>query len=182
MVKKIPINSAGDDEEQTRSRVRRKNPKIEIEIPGPNQILEDIEGSVDKLTKNLEEIVTEIFRSRTKAKIYLYIINKGKRTSDEVSRGTGLYPSTVRDALSDMHAKGFLQRSKVEKEGAGKHPYIYKALSPSKLVEAYARSMESRLTALLNIKSLLKKDSFKLPILPVTIFIGGEDKKEKKGD
>lgn len=77
-----------------------------------------------------------------------------------------------------MHSKGFLNRTKVEKEGAGKHPYNYQALAPAKLVEAYAHSLESRLTALLNVKSILRKDSIKLPLLPVTIYIGGEKKDE----
>ncbi|MCK4615165.1 MAG: hypothetical protein KAU14_10210 [Thermoplasmata archaeon] len=182
MVKKIPIASDEnpDDSKSPGSRSKRQNPRIEIEIPGPTQILENIETSVDKLTSNLEEIVTEVFRSRTKARIYLHLISKGKQTSEQVSKGTGLYPSTVRDALADMHSKGFLRRTKVEKEGAGKHPYIYQAISPTSLVEAYARTLESRLTALLNVKSLLKKESIKLPILPVTIFVGGERKEEEK--
>jgi len=182
MVRKIKIDTDDDQQEDrsSRSRSRKSNPKIEIEIPGPSEILENIEGSLDKLTTNMEEIVTEIFKSRTKARIYLYLVTKGKQTSDQVSKGTGLYPSTVRDALADMHGKGFLARTKVEKEGAGKHPYIYQAISPTQLVEAYARTMESRLTALLNVNRILKKDSIKLPILPVTIFIGGKDRDEEK--
>lgn len=185
MVRKIKIASEDDnDPDKTgSSRNRKTNPKIEIEIPGPSEILENIEGSLDKITDNLEEVVTEVFKSRTKARIYLYLVTKGKQTSDEVSKGTGLYPSTVRDALADMHSHGFLNRTKVEKEGAGKHPYIYVAISPTLLVEAYAKAMETRLTALLNVKSILKKDSIKLPILPVTIFIGGKrKKKEDDGD
>lgn len=177
MSKKINIVSEKTEKaaEKQRRTTRRRNPKIEIEIPGPTQILENIDSSVDKLASSLEDIVSEIFKSRTKARIYLYLITKGEQTSEQVAGGTGLYPSTVRDALADMHAHGFLQRTKVEKEGAGKHPYLYRAISPSKLVEAYARTMESRLTALLNVKHLLKKESIKLPILPVTIYIGGEE-------
>jgi len=182
MVRKIKINSDDDSngDSAPSSKPKRTNPKIEIEIPGPTEILENIEGSLDKLTSTMEEIVTEIFKSRTKARIYLYLVTKGKQTSDQVSKGTGLYPSTVRDALADMHGKGFLHRTKVEKEGAGKHPYIYKAIPPPRLVEAYARTMESRLTALLNVKRIMKKDAIKLPILPVTIYIGG--KQEEDGE
>jgi len=181
MVRKIKIDSEDDPNGKNSgiSKVKRSNPKIEIEIPGPSEILENIEGSVDMITDNLEEVVTEIFKSRTKARIYLHLVTGGRQTSDQVSKGTGLYPSTVRDALADMHSKGFLSRTKVEKEGAGKHPFIYQAISPMQLVEAYARTMESRLTALLNVKRILKKDSIKLPILPVTIFIGGNKKESE---
>jgi len=185
MAKKIHIKSSdGPETTDGASKSRRSNPKIEIEIPGPSQILDNVNDSVDRLTHNLEEIVTEIFKSRTKARIYLYIVTNGEQTSDQVSKGTGLYPSTVRDALADMHSKGFLKRTKVEKEGAGKHPFIYQAISPSRLVEAYARTMESRLTALLNVKNLLKGPSIKIPILPVTIFIGDQtiETKKKKDD
>jgi predicted transcriptional regulator len=181
MVRKINIASDDDPDAQDTAtgKTRKVNPKIEIEIPGPTEILENIEGSLDKITTNLEEVVTEIFKSRTKARIYLYLVTKGQQTSDQVSKGTGLYPSTVRDALADMHSHGFLNRTKVEKEGAGKHPYIYVAIAPSLLVEAYAKAMENRLTALLNVKRILKRDSIKLPILPVTIYIGGQQRKEK---
>jgi len=177
MSRKIHIVSEenGETAETDKKAVRKRNPKIEIEIPGPTQILENIDSSVDRFTSSLEEIVTEIFKSRTKARIYLYLVTKGRQTSEQVSEGTGLYPSTVRDALADMHAHGFLKRTKVEREGAGKHPYIYEAIPPSRLVEAYAKTMESRLTALLNVKRLLRKESIKLPILPVTIYIGGEE-------
>ncbi len=181
MVKRIPIESDETQEKAGtgKSRQKRSLPKIEIEIPGPREILENFDSSVDKITKNLEEVVTEIFKSRTKARIYLHLVTKGKLTSEEVAKGTGLYPSTVRDALADMHGRGFLSRTKVEKEGAGKHPYIYEAIPPSSLVEAYARTLESRLTALLNVKRIMKKDAIKLPILPVTIYIGRERKTEE---
>lgn len=181
MVRKIKISSEDDPDteaEVSSKKKRKPNPKIEIEIPGPSEIMENIEGSVDKITSSLVEVVTEIFKSRTKARIYLHLVTKGQQTSDEVSKGTGLYPSTVRDALADMHSKGFLSRTKVEKEGAGKHPYIYEAISPNLLVQAYARTMESRLTALLNVNRIIKKGAIKLPILPVTIFIGGQKKED----
>ena len=175
MARKIKIATEESDESEPvpGHGSRKANPRIEIEIPGPSEILENIGESVDRVTDHLEEVVTEIFRSRTKARIYLHLVTRGKQTSDDVARGTGLYPSTVRDALAYMHSHGFLQRTKVEKEGAGKHPYIYEAISPALLVEAYARTLENRLTALLNVKRILKKDAIKLPILPVTIFVGG---------
>jgi len=156
--------------------VRRRVEPLGNEI---KEMRENLEEGVDWGKEALEKIITEIFNSKTKARIYIYIMMNGHGTSEEIARGANLYPSTVREALLSMYEEGLVMREKEAHRGAGKNPYVYRAVNPVDIIKNYMTSVERKMTALMNIESILKKGSIKIPFLPVTIQIGEEEGREQ---
>ena len=76
-------------------------------------------------------------------------------TSDEIADATGLYPSTVREALAALHEEGKVTREKRESDGAGNNPYEYSAIAPSELVNAIVGDIQSELNAVFNLDAHL---------------------------
>ncbi|MFQ5888102.1 MAG: helix-turn-helix domain-containing protein, partial [Candidatus Hydrothermarchaeales archaeon] len=89
--------------------------------------------------------------TESKAKIYLYLRKRGKSTSTEIAKGANLYPSSVREALVEMTKAGIATREKLVKEGAGKNPYVYEAISPTDLLKKKVDKIENRLNKLINL-------------------------------
>lgn len=119
--------------------------------------------------------------TETKAKIYLYLRKKGKSTSRQIARGANLYPSSVREALTEMTKGGVVTREKLEIKGAGKNPYVYEAIPPKELAKLKVKGMEQRLNDLFNLDKHLHEGEreFKHPRIPFKIRIE-KVKKEKK--
>ncbi|MEE8359046.1 MAG: helix-turn-helix domain-containing protein [Candidatus Hydrothermarchaeales archaeon] len=110
--------------------------------------------------------------TESKAKIYLYLRKNGKSTSREIAKGANLYPSSAREALIEMTKTGITKREKLKKEGVGKNPYIYEAISPIELTKKKIDKIEKRLNKLINIDTYLKGDKeVKPPGVPVRIRI-----------
>lgn len=119
--------------------------KIKIELPEKKDF--------DKaLVKRLKIFLD----TETKAKIYLYLRKKGKAISEEIAKGTDLYPSSVREALIEMTEKGILKREKKEREGTGKKPYLYDAISPLELTNRVISKIEKNLNDLLSLDRVIK--------------------------
>ena len=76
-------------------------------------------------------------------------------TSEEIAEGTGLYPSTVREALAELNEEGKVQRSKRESESAGNNPYEYTAMAPSELVGSVIEEIQEELNTVFNLDSHL---------------------------
>lgn len=109
-----------------------------------------------RVDKNTERAVHEIFKSRAESKIYIYLLRKNGAKSDDIIKGTNLHPSTVRELLSKMFDQKLISREKLKNTSIGKNPYIYRATSPIKLLQKYAKDIESRLNKLANLSG--KKD------------------------
>ncbi len=138
----IDADSDGDDEEGPAVGARER-----LEREADKAVSEFDEGLVDLLAWLLD--------TETRARIYVYLRQEPHATSEEVANGTGLYPSTVREALADLHDEGTVTRRKREHDGAGNNPYEYTAIAPSDLVRNVAEQVQSELNTVFNLDSRL---------------------------
>jgi len=98
-------------------------------------------------------------RHRDRARIYVFLRDNPNSTSDEVAGTTGLYPSTVREALAELHDEGTVDRDKREASGAGNNPYEYEAIAPSELVQGVVGDVQRELNAVFNLDRRLGGES-----------------------
>lgn len=111
--------------------------------------------AVDALDQRLVDLLTWVLDTETRARIYVYLRVHPASTSREVAEGTGLYPSTVREALAELNADGAVSRRKREAGGAGNNPYEYEAVAPSDLVVDVVDSVEADLNTVYNLDDRL---------------------------
>jgi len=109
-----------------------------------------------RIDKNSERAVHELLRSRSESKIYIYLLRKNGARSEEITKGTNLHPSTVRELLSKMHGQRLIYREKQKNDSIGKNPYLYRAVPPVKLLQKKAKEIEDRLNRIANLSN--KKD------------------------
>lgn len=145
---------------------------------GPGDVRERIEREADRAIEQFDEGVVDVLGwmldTDTRARIYVYLRQHPGSTSDEVAEGTGLYPSTVREALADLHEEGTVERQKRASDGAGNNPYEYSAISPSDLVGDVVEDVQSQLNAVCNLDSMLDGDESGTDDEPVTITVEDE--------
>jgi len=101
-----------------------------------------------RIDRNAERAVHEILKSRAESRIYVYLLRKNGARSEEIIKGTKLHPSTVRELLSKMHSQKLIYREKQKNDSIGKNPYLYRAVSPVKLLQRKAKEIEDRLNKL----------------------------------
>lgn len=104
-----------------------------------------------RVDKNAEKAINDILKSKAEARIYVYLLRKNGAVSEDIIKGTKLHPSTVRELLSKMHDKKLIFREKLKNDSIGKNPFLYKAVSPIKLLQKYTKEMEGRLCRLANL-------------------------------
>ena len=137
-VEDVVEDADGESEEGARAR---------LEAEADRAVSEFDEGIVDLLAWLLD--------TETRARIYVYLRKNPHSTSEEVADGTGLYPSTVREALAELHTEETVARRKRESAGAGNNPYEYTAIAPSDLVRSVAEQVQSELNTVFNLDSRL---------------------------
>ncbi|AZH25457.1 helix-turn-helix domain-containing protein [Haloplanus aerogenes] len=123
---------------------------------------ERLEAEADRAVTEFDEGVVDLLAwvldTETRARIYVYLRQHPNSTSDEVAEGTGLYPSTVREALAQLHDEGTVDRHKRESAGAGNNPYEYEAIAPSSLVRGVVGQVQEQLNAVFNLDRRLGED------------------------
>lgn len=107
-----------------------------------------------RIDRTTERAVHEILKSRAESRIYVYLLRKNGARSEEIIKGTKLHPSTVRELLSKMHSQKLIYREKLKNDSIGKNPYLYRAVSPVKLLQRKARELEARLNKLATLTDL----------------------------
>ncbi len=112
------------------------------------------EGAVAEFDERAVDILSWVLDTETRARIYVYLRQSPWSTSQEVAEGTGLYPSTVREALAALADEGKLYRRKRQSDGAGNNPYEYTAMAPSELVGEVVSQVQGELNALCSLDSL----------------------------
>jgi len=117
---------------------------------------ERLEAEADRAVTEFDEGVVDLLAwvldTETRARIYVYLRQHPNSTSDEVAEGTGLYPSTVREALAHLHEEDTVERHKRESAGAGNNPYEYEAIAPSTLVHEAVGQVQEQLNAVFNLE------------------------------
>ena len=99
----------------------------------------------------LEKTIREILKSKAQSKIYLFLLRKNKGRTQDIIKGTRLHPSTVREALVQMHKHQLIRREKLQNYTIGKNPYIYSPLPPVLLIKKYIQDMECQLNNLVHL-------------------------------
>ena len=120
--------------------------------------------------KNIEKTVDDILKSRTRSRIYVYLLRKNGARTEQIIKGTKLHPSTVRETLSQMYSQKLILRKKIKNDSIGKNPYMYYSISPAELLKRYANEIEKRLNQL---ASLALDDKKSKDYKPVRIKIHG---------
>lgn len=116
---------------------------------------EEADRAVDQLDEGIVDLLSWVLETETRTRIYVYLRQHPDSTSDEIADGTGLYPSTVREALAELHDEGKVSRQKRESDGAGNNPYEYSAMAPSELVGTIVDDVQSELNTVFNLDDVL---------------------------
>ncbi|SDF66268.1 winged helix-turn-helix transcriptional regulator [Halorientalis regularis] len=111
----------------------------------------ETDRAVERFDDGVVDLLSWVLDTETRARIYVYLRQHPDSTSDEVADGTGLYPSTVREALAELHEEEKVSRSKRESGGAGNNPYEYTAIAPSDLVSSIVGDVQSELNTVFNL-------------------------------
>jgi predicted transcriptional regulator len=117
------------------------------------------ERAVSGFDERVVDILAWLLDTETRARIFVYLRQHPWSTSDEVADGTGLYPSTVREALAELSNDDIVERRKRQAEGAGNNPYEYTAIPPSELVSGAVGRVQNELNTVFNLDARLDRDS-----------------------
>jgi predicted transcriptional regulator len=140
---------------------------------------ERLEAEADRAVAEFDDSVVDLLAwvldTETRARIYVYLRQHPNSTSDEVAEGTGLYPSTVREALAQLHEEGTVDRHKRESAGAGNNPYEYEAIAPSALVRGVVGQVQEQLNAVFNLDRQLDDTETESAVDPVRITVEDDE-------
>jgi len=120
---------------------------------------ESADRAVEQFDRRVIDLLSWLLDTETRAKIYIYLHQNPANTSEEVAKGTGLYPSTVREALASLHEEEVVDREKREASGAGNNPYEYTAINPSELVGGIVGQVQEELNAVFNLDRYVDRES-----------------------
>ncbi|NGM67639.1 TrmB family transcriptional regulator [Natronolimnobius sp. AArcel1] len=147
-----------------------------------DEIVDDGRHAVDEVDQRIVDLLSWILDTETRAKIYVHLLAQPGSTSEEVAKGTGLYPSTVREALAELHDEDRVTREKRASEGAGNNPYEYTAIQPSELVGGVVDQVQQELNTIFTLDRVLERDETADPdpafgddVDPVTITVDETD-------
>ncbi|WP_420028525.1 helix-turn-helix domain-containing protein [Halorussus lipolyticus] len=125
---------------------------------GRERLEEEADRAVDQFDQGIVDLLSWVLDTETRARIYVYLRQHPHSTSEEIAEGTGLYPSTVRESLAELHDEEKVQRRKRESEGAGNNPYEYTAIAPSELVGGIVGQVQDELNTVFNLDTHLESD------------------------
>ncbi|KOX96081.1 MULTISPECIES: winged helix-turn-helix domain-containing protein [Halorubrum] len=163
-----PSEPGDDAEESPTERTREELRKTK------ERLGEGADRAVKGFDDNVVDLLAWLLDTETRARIYVYLRDNPHSTSDEVADGTGLYPSTVREALAELHDEGTVERDKRKAEGAGNNPYEYEAIAPSDLVRGVVGDVQAELNAVFNLDRRLGGESPDGDTEPVQISVDGD--------
>ena len=126
---------------------------------GRERLEEGADKAVDQFDQGIVDLLSWVLDTETRARIYVYLRQHPGSTSEEIAEGTGLYPSTVRESLAELHEEEKVERRKRESEGAGNNPYEYTAIAPSELVSGIVGQVQDELNTVFNLDDHLASDA-----------------------
>ncbi|SFG79939.1 Sugar-specific transcriptional regulator TrmB [Halopelagius inordinatus] len=137
----------------------------------------DADRAVEEFDEGIVDLLAWLLDTETRARIYVFLRQHPNATSEEVADGTGLYPSTVREALAELHGEETVARQKRQNSGAGNNPYEYTAIPPSELVHGVVGQVQSQLNTVFNLDRRLGGADAEDDTEPVSITV--EDASEE---
>ena len=115
-----------------------------------DRIEQEADRAIEGFDEGVVDLLAWLLDTETRARIYVTLRQHPDSTSDEIADATGLYPSTVREALAALHDEEKVTRRKRESDGAGNNPYEYSAIAPSELVNTVVGDVQSELNTVFN--------------------------------
>jgi predicted transcriptional regulator len=146
-----------------------------------DRLEQEADRAVESFDEGVVDLLSWVLDTETRARIYVHLRQQPGSTSEEIADGTGLYPSTVREALAELHDEGKVTREKRENSGAGNNPYEYAAIAPSELVGDVVDDVQSELNTVFNLDQYLgelDKDTTETESEPVTISVNEQSEEE----
>lgn len=144
--------SSGADRDVTTT---EDNSTRDVLAEGTRRLEEGADMAIEEFDKRVVDLLAWLLDTETRARIYIFLRQHAGSTSDEIAEGTGLYPSTVREAIVAMHEEAIVTREKRANEGAGNNPYAYEAIAPSELVKQAANQVQDELNTVFCLDSYL---------------------------
>ena len=141
--------------------------------------------SAEDIDQRIVDLLSWILDTETRAKIYVHLLAQPGSTSEEIAHGTGLYPSTVREALAELHEEERVTRRKRASEGAGNNPYEYRAIQPSELVGGVVDQVQHELNTIFTLDRLFDREdepTIDADVEPVTIVVNDESMESDADD
>ena len=135
----------------------------------------EADRAVAEFDESVVDLLAWLLDTETRARIFVFLRQNPNSTSDEVADGTGLYPSTVREALAELHDEGTVTRRKRENAGAGNNPYEYEAIAPSELVRGVVGQVQEELNTVFNLDSSLGSDDDDTGPVTITVDDGDDE-------
>lgn len=142
-----------------------------------DRLEQEAERAAEQFDEGIVDLLSWVLDTETRARIYVYLRQHPGSTSEEVADGTGLYPSTVREALAELTDEHKLERSKRKSSGAGNNPYEYTAIAPSELVGSVVDEIQDELNTVFNLDCHLGVETEESTD-PVTITVRDDDEDE----
>ncbi|UWG48348.1 putative transcriptional regulator [Halanaeroarchaeum sp. HSR-CO] len=143
---------------------------------------EEADRARSEFDSRVVDILSWVLETETRARIYVQLRKLPWSTSEEVAEGTGLYPSTVREALAALHEEGVVDRQKRQSEGAGNNPYEYMAIPPSDLVGNVVGRVQDELNTLFNLDSHLDETEPESRPVSIEVTAEGEEPSDDGAD
>ncbi|WP_049970684.1 winged helix-turn-helix domain-containing protein [Haladaptatus cibarius] len=125
---------------------------------GRKRLGAEADKAVEGFDQGIVDLLSWVLDTETRARIYVYLRKQPESTSEEIAEGTGLYPSTVRESLAELHEEEKVVREKRESAGAGNNPYAYTAIAPSELVGGIVDQVQGELNTVFNLDSHLNDE------------------------
>lgn len=154
-------NDASDDTHTSESDDKSRS------LPSFNRerLEESADRAIEQFDDGIVDLLSWLLDTDTRARIYIYLRKYPQSTSEEIANGTGLYPSTVRETVSELTNEEIVTREKRESSGAGNNPYEYDAIPPSALISSIKNQVQSQLNTVFNLdRHLNNKPSQSEPI------------------
>lgn len=104
--------------------------------------------AAEKFDERAVDLLSWLLDTETRARLYVCLRHNPWSTSQEVAEESGLYPSTVREALADLAEEGTVRRRKRDSDGAGNNPFEYQAVPPRELIGDLVGQFEAEFDAL----------------------------------
>lgn len=163
-----PVDAGADDDsseereydhepDAERSDEPESSPRDELQ-KHRERIEEEADRAVEGFDEGIVDLLSWVLDTETRARIYVYLRQHSGSTSEEIAEGTGLYPSTVREALAELHEEETVTRQKRDSEGAGNNPYEYRAIAPSDLVGGVVQQVQDELNTVFNLDRYIGPD------------------------
>ena len=168
----VALDAEGTGDESPTERTREELRKTK------ERLGEGADKAVKGFDDNVVDLLAWLLDTETRARIYVYLRQHPGSTSEEVADGTGLYPSTVREALAELHDEEKVTRDKRESAGAGNNPYEYEAIAPSDLVNDVVDQVQRQLNTVFNLDRRLGGADAADDESPVTITVEDERRAE----